>query len=658
MNSVAPLVLLTVLTTAVGRSVDFTGRNLTHVPTNAIASDAHTVRLSHNRISRLGSGFSSAPHIRYLLIDDNRVNNLSPQTFQPLRDLLVLDLDRNWVVSLRDFTFSTLAALSDLILSNNLISAVSPRAFHGLAGLQFLELSGNRLAAVPAQAVRLIPSERLSLVALTVNNISRIPGDIASLRPPASYRLQGNPLRCPEDENSSRTDVTYLENRPRWPVMQSYAVTTEGVREFAGKFFFIKRRHEHFGVAPNIFYVPDGHHIILPQVPVHMRLDHFFWVTPRGRHRVPAGKTLTIPSFTAADSGLYTCVRGVPGTNTTGRIDMLLCIDRPAGGGHERETTAAPPPEDSSPPQGGKNGRDACAGSTNQPCCFNGTSSTPFRPDFCDDGSNNSDSQAKPTPLFIAAVIVAMLVLFFPAAVLRWRKRGRSGENAATTAGATLRAGAQAIPLHPLPKPEENASPFAHLRGTELWAAMKLGATQYSLHRVAGAPPADTIGTTEAQVHHYENADADEYASAAPPPLPGDEETAAEPVNTAVSEELPEPSAFESGDTEIGEEDLEMPYGIAAANALYQRGGTVPNTCTSTSDLTNEHTSSADLAEAATYSATDANQTQPSVAGLYRQQNAHVEQIAAEANTLYQHAEGALWHQMCPGSRLQLQGKG
>ncbi|XP_078681995.1 uncharacterized protein LOC144916634 [Branchiostoma floridae x Branchiostoma belcheri] len=629
MNCVAPLVLLTVLTTAVGRSVDFTGRNLTHVPTNAIASDAHTVRLSHNRISRLGSGFSSAPHIRYLLIDDNRVNNLSPQTFQPLRDLLVLDLDRNWVVSLRDFTFSTLAALSDLILSNNLISAVSPRAFHGLAGLQFLELSGNRLAAVPAQAVRLIPSERLSLVALTVNNISRIPGDIASLRPPASYRLQGNPLRCPEDENSSRTDVTYLENRPRWPVMQSYAVTTEGVREFAGKFFFIKRRHEHFGVAPNIFYVPDGHHIILPQVPVHMRLDHFFWVTPRGRHRVPAGKTLTIPSFTAADSGLYTCVRGVPGTNTTGRIDMLLCIDRPAGGGHERETTAALPPEDSSPPQGGKNGRDACAGSTNQPCCFNGTSSTPSRPDFCDDGSNNSDSQAKPTPLFIAAVIVAMLVLFFPAAVLRWRKRGRSGENAATTAGATLRAGAQAIPLHPLPKPEENASPLAHLRGTELWAPMKLGATQYSsFQNAAGAPPADTIGTTEAEVHHYEDADdaseevgRHEYASAAPPPLPPDEETAA---NTAVPE-LPE-----MGDTESGE-DLEMPYGVAARNSLYQRGGTVPNPGTDV--LTNERTSGANLvADSATYISTDDIQAQSATTDLYVQQTGHT---TAEANTLY-----------------------
>ncbi|XP_019648000.1 PREDICTED: uncharacterized protein LOC109488232 [Branchiostoma belcheri] len=626
MDSLTSLLVLTLLYTADGNTVHYhTGRNLTQVPTDAIPSDAHTVRLSHNRISRLGSGFTSAPYIRYLFIDDNRVNNLSPQTFHPLRKLLVLDLDRNFIVSLRDSTFSALATLSDLILSNNLISAVSARAFHGLTSLEFLELSGNRLSVVPAQAVRLVPSERLLLVLLMLNNISRIPGDITSLHPSASYQFHGNPLHCPDETlNSSRDDMFYVDNMPRWPVMWSYVIETEGSRRFAGKFFFIKSRHEHFGVAPNTFLVNEHHDVRLPEVPTGKYAGYpTAWITPTGRHRAH-GKALTVQNFTADDAGLYRYVRDVPGTAMSGQVDLLLCLHRPAEDGQEPEKTTTSPPADFSP-QDRKNGTaDICVGSTNQSCCFNGSGLPSFHPEFCDAGSTNTDSTlAKPVPtliLGIVSVIFATLMMLFPAALFRWRKRGRRGENGGTV-GATLRAaGAQSmavcIPLHPLPR-------LTELRGTD-WAGMNLGAVQ--LHRVAGASPADTIGTIEAQVHHYENTDADEYASAAPPPLPGDGETAADAVNTGVPEGVPEQPAFQIG------EDLDMPYGVAAANALYhdQREGTAPNP--STSVLANEHTSSADLAEA-TYSATDANQAHTITTDLHRQQTAHTEHIAAEANT-------------------------
>ncbi|XP_019647582.1 PREDICTED: uncharacterized protein LOC109487922 [Branchiostoma belcheri] len=636
------LFVLTLLSAAVGTTVDYTGRNLTHVPTDAITSRAHTVRLSHNRISRLGSGFTSAPRIRYLLIDDNRVNNLSPQTFQPLRELLVLDLDRNCVVSLRDFTFSALAALSDLILSNNLISAVSARAFHGLTSLQFLELSGNRLSAVPAQAVRLIPSERLLLVLLMVNNISQIPGDIASLHPSASFRFQGNPLRCPAEKlNSSRVDVINVENMSSWPAVWDYVVDTplEGGRRFVRKSFFIKRLHKYFGVAPKTFYVPQHLSLRLPEVPAGRYVDYpTAWITPTGRRPVPVGKALTVEDFPAEDSGLYTYVRDVPGIARSVCFDLLICLRRPAEDEQEPEKITTSSADDFSP-QDRKNSRnDICAGSqANQSCsCFNGSRSPSFHhPEFkCDAGSTNSDSEANPTllqlVLGIASVVVVMML--FPVAVFRWRKGGRSRyrENGGTT-GAALCAGAQAmavcIPLHPLPGLTElsteggpSASPLTHLRrGTGLWAAMKMGAMQYSFHRAAGAPPADTIGTTEAQVHHYENADADEYASAAPPPLPGDGETAADAVNTSVPDGLSEQPAFQIG------EGLEMPYGVAAANTLYrQRGGTAPNP--STSVLTNEHTSSADVADSATYSAAGDNpvEAQTVTTDLYLQQTAHI----------------------------------
>ncbi|KAI8493493.1 hypothetical protein Bbelb_288900 [Branchiostoma belcheri] len=639
------LFVLTVLSTAAGKTVDYTGRNLTQVPTDAFTPDAHTVRLSHNRISRLGSGFTSAPRVRYLIIDNNRVNNLSPQSFQPLRELLFLDLDRNCVVSLRDFTFSALATLSDLILSNNLISTVSARAFHGLTSLEFLELSGNRLSAVPAQAVRLIPGERLLLVLLMVNNISHIPGDIASLHPSASYKFHGNPLRCPdEQQNSSREDVINAEDirRPSPPVVWTYVVDTlEGGRRLSGNLLFIKDLHKYFGVAPKTFYVSEHLSVHLPEIPVDRFVDYpTAWITPTGRRPVPAGKALTIEDFTAEDSGLYTYVRDVPGTTRSICFDMMVCLHRPAEGGQKPDETTTTSPSDDVSPQDRKNSTDdICASSpANQSCsCFNGARSPSFHhPTFCDAGSTNSDS--KPTRLLIILGIASMMLC--SVAVFCWRKRqGRSGENGGS-AGAAVRAGAQAmavcIPLHPLPRltelsteGEPNASLLSHLRGTESWAAMKMGATQYTsgLHRATGARPAEPIGTTEAQVHHYENADADEYASTAPRPLPDDEETAADAVNTSVPEGVSEQPAFQIGD------GLEMPYGVAAANAMYQRGGTAPNP--SASVLTNEHTSSTDLTDSAAYTAIHDNpvEAQNVTTDFYRQQTTHTEHIATEANT-------------------------
>ncbi|CAH1226414.1 SLIT1 [Branchiostoma lanceolatum] len=227
MESATSFFLLTLLTTSVGKTVDYTGRNSTHVPIDSIAPDTYTVKLSDNRISHLGS-FNTTPYIRYLYIDNNRINNFSAQTFQRLRELRVLDLDRNYIASLRDFVFSDLTALWNLYLSNNLISAISERAFHGLASLEFLELSGNRLSVVPMQAIRLIPSKQLLLVSLMVNSISQIPGDLTSAHPSASYLFQGNPLRCPDEQDGQ----SYFWNTPTGRHMVESVTTALGVEDF------------------------------------------------------------------------------------------------------------------------------------------------------------------------------------------------------------------------------------------------------------------------------------------------------------------------------------------------------------------------------------------------------------------------------------------
>ncbi|XP_066274827.1 uncharacterized protein [Branchiostoma lanceolatum] len=679
MESATFFFVLTLLTATVGKNFHYTSRNLTHVPIDSITQYTYTVRLSDNKISHLGS-FNTTPYIRNLYIDNNRVNNLSPQTFRRLNELRLLDLNRNYIVSLRDFVFSDLVSLWTLYLSNNLISAISDRVFHGLASLEFLELSGNSLSAVPMQAIRLIPSKQLLLVSLTVNNISEIPGDIQSAHPSASYELQGNPLRCP-DEQVSRDDAFNLENFDVWPIIIPYIINTEHNRSFVEKYIFIKSRHRYFGVLPYTFYAGEHHSTSLP-LPVALKydslmgvVDSLVWNTPTGRHAVEhVSEAFVIEDFSAGDSGMYTM--SVRGKTKTYYCDLLLCLAdwRPEEKQEQNTTTSTPPPDDFLPR--GENNTDTCAGSTNDSCCSYWLIFKPsFHQKFC--VAENTNSQGKPAALFIIAiVIVAILVTLFPTAIFCWRKRRNSGEKDNRTCGATLQMGVQAmavcIPLHTLPEltgystereSSPNAFPLRRLRSPEThWSAMKMGATQYSSHCVAEALSADTLGTTEAQVHHYENDDADEevqrhqYASAAPPPLPVYEGDATDACDTAVhcqEDEMLEEPAFQIGNAESDE--TEMPYGVAAANSLYRRDTALNRAMSHSALITCEHTSNStsndseveanrmeerpyaiadtnalyprDTAQiqhassaAANYCGTDMNQTQTVTTDLYGQQ--------------------------------------
>ncbi|CAH1258780.1 SLIT1 [Branchiostoma lanceolatum] len=307
MESATSFFILTLLTTTVGKNLHYTGHNLTHVPIDSITPDAYKVSLSDNKISHLGS-FKTTPYIRHLFIANNRVNNLSPQTFRRLGELRVLDLNRNFIVFLRDFVFFDLAALLDLFLSNNLISAISERAFHGLASLEFLELSGNRLSVVPMQAIRLIPSKQLLLVLLMVNNISHIPRDIKSAHPSASYQFQGNPLRCP-DGQVSRDDVFNVDIMEKWPIITPYTINTEHNRSFVGKSFLARSGRRH-----------------------------------------TANKTLVVEDFSAEDSGMYTSEMGMPGSTMSYRFDLLLCLTNRPNEKQEQNTTMSPPFDNISSP--------------------------------------------------------------------------------------------------------------------------------------------------------------------------------------------------------------------------------------------------------------------------------------------------------------------
>eukprot|EP00058_Branchiostoma_floridae_P016078 XP_002601566.1 hypothetical protein BRAFLDRAFT_110432 [Branchiostoma floridae] len=588
MGSATALFMLTSLIITTGRTVHYTGLNLTHVPIDSIKSDAYTVKLSHNRISHLGS-FKTTPYIRYLFIDNNRVNDLSPQTFQGLCKLRVLDLDRNDIVSLRDFIFSDLAALSDLFLSNNLISAVSKRAFHGLASLEFLELSANRLSVFPMQAIRLIPSKELLLVLLMVNKIRQIPNDIKSAHPNASYQLQGNPLRCPDVEQLSRDYVITDQHMDVWPRIPAYTIDTKHNRSFIARTSFIKSRHKHFGVCPHTFFVSEHGSIRLPLVSgVKRHVQPYFWNTPTGRHKVEfLTEAFVVKDFTEEDSGIYTSELKRYGSTKTYHFDLLLCLNRRPNEKKEHKSVNS---------QSGTNNTDICAGSTNQSCCSNWLTLSSFDQMFCTVG--NINLQAKPIVLSITVTALsAILITLFLTTLICWRKQrtNRPREKNSTTS-ATLHVGVQAmvvcIPFHTLRELTEystegesdlNAFPLRPLREIH-WSRMKMGDTNYSLHCVLEALPADTVGTTEVQVHHYDNDDVPgavedgqdhQYASAAPPPLPVYRENTTHAVNPDVLAGVTENSALQIGKDE-------MPYGVAAANTLYQRDMALNNSCLTT----------------------------------------------------------------------------
>eukprot|EP00058_Branchiostoma_floridae_P003114 XP_002588602.1 hypothetical protein BRAFLDRAFT_107517 [Branchiostoma floridae] len=641
MESATCLFILTLLTTIVGKTVHYTDRNLTQVPIDAITPDVYSVKLSNNKISHLDS-FNSTPYIRYLFIDNNRVNNLFPQTFQRLDKLRILDLDRNYIVILRDFIFSDLSALLDLFLSNNLISAVSERAFYGLASLEFLELSGNRLSSVPMQAIKLISSKQLLSVLLRVNNISHIPQDLKSAHPSTTYQLQGNPLHC-SDAQGSHDDEFNIANMDKWPIITPYIINTEHNRTFVERHFLLKSHYKNFAVVPTTFYATDHISFLLPFFIYDDLVDSFFWNTPTGRHLVkPATKPFVVEDFTAEDSGMYTNEASRQGSTNTFYSDLLLCLIHRLKETKEKNTTMSPSDDFL---QQRKNNTDTCSGSTNQSCCsYWLVFKSSFYKKFCVDGNTNSGE--KHIVLALALLGLFSLGVLSHIALFRWRKQQPRREHI-STASTTLHIGVQAmavcIPHHNLleltdhsreEESSQNTFPLRRLRSIEVnRSAMTMGATQYtsSFRCVAEARQADTDGTTEAQVHHYDNddaSDADEeeqyhqYASAAPPPLPVYEDTASKVL---VEEESDQP-AFHVGSTETGEE--EMPYGVAAANSLYQRD-TAPNH----RGLTSEHACSSSSNNCA-------------IEGNQMEESFHV---VAEANSLY--------HQDATANRRTLTGE-
>ncbi|KAI8498444.1 hypothetical protein Bbelb_236460 [Branchiostoma belcheri] len=528
MNALICFILLTsCTTTACGWSLktyDFTGRDLTHVPTHNITPDTHTLKLSDNDITDLGSFNTTYNNLRFLFISNNKVKEISPLTFRGLRELVLLDLDQNYVDSLHDFIFSTLESLTDLVLSNNLISVVSENAFCGLASLEFLELSGNRISVFPVQAFKLIPSKDLKLVLLRANNISKMYATRLA-HPNTTFDVQGNPLQCPDgpicvaDYNSEHTPTIREDNGVRLSVYTM--IHTAHSRPFIKKAVFIKSRYKYMGVLPLMLCVLENIPIRLPAPAGSLPASSsFYWNTPRGCYGLKSIRdSYVIKNFTAKDAGVYSLVADRGSVKL--KYDLVLCTIQ-----HPDKKSKRKRPKTENVPV--KNNTDICLRSKNQ----SSVSSESLDRELCARGNvtSETDKTHKPNTVFIISVTVtAVLSMVCLGAIVFWMKhRQASRDNSHAAASASVRVGLQAmvvaISVDNVDNPNTGLSRY--LQGTE--------AAQSTTGPQCAAEPA-TAGLTQAEVHHYCKDDTSthsedpsddgevlkhQYASAAPPPEP------------------------------------------------------------------------------------------------------------------------------------------
>eukprot|EP00058_Branchiostoma_floridae_P013856 XP_002599344.1 hypothetical protein BRAFLDRAFT_64303 [Branchiostoma floridae] len=266
-----------------------------------------------------------------------------------------------------------------------------------------------------------------------------------------------------------------------------------------------------------------------------------------------------IKNFTAKDAGVYTCV--VDKGSFKKKYEVMFCmIPKPQNDKkHQPNLENAPV----------KNNTIISVTSPNQSLIPSGS------PDQKFSGPNS----AYILPITVANILVAMLL----AAVFFLMKK-RATRN---TAGAAVQVGLEAMaarnPVNAMVdvvEEEENtdANLPQSLPRDETQSATATEATG----TCQCVTETDTTHTTEADIHVYSNddtsADSDEdeeaphhqYASAAPPPVPDiddddgnpGQETAGYSTTEMVQEE------HSTSQNESGDED--KPYGIAAANVVYQ----------------------------------------------------------------------------------------
>ncbi|XP_034049752.1 leucine-rich repeat-containing protein 17 [Thalassophryne amazonica] len=197
--------------------VDCRARGLDRVP-GGVPHSTWLLELSGNKLTEVRTrSFIGLWSLKVLLMSNNSIHILHPQSLSPLQFLERLDLSFNrlrWLP--RDFS-QRLSSLQELRLDHNLlqyldtpsldhfenlrkldlsynqISGIESRAFHCLSRLTQLKLKGNKLNVLKENLFS--QQQSLEVLLLSHNNISLIESEaLAPLRSLSLLDLQGNQL--------------------------------------------------------------------------------------------------------------------------------------------------------------------------------------------------------------------------------------------------------------------------------------------------------------------------------------------------------------------------------------------------------------------------------------------------------------------------------
>ena len=198
-----------------------------------LADSLSVLTLSDNRLASLDE-ISKLWSLTRLIVDNNLIESIYDETFQPLFDLDVVSLHGNRLTTIARSTLDGLEQrCTQLDLSSNSIASVHPAAFRRLKNVERLNLSNNAIGEIVLPPAM----DRLSELLLANNRLERFPDGLRVLRSITLLSVENNMMESlPRLDVGNEFDVRLVDlayNRLR---------DVDDVR-FVGSFSVIDLRH-------------------------------------------------------------------------------------------------------------------------------------------------------------------------------------------------------------------------------------------------------------------------------------------------------------------------------------------------------------------------------------------------------------------------------
>ncbi|ESN94389.1 hypothetical protein HELRODRAFT_68977, partial [Helobdella robusta] len=178
------------------KTADCINRNFQHIPRN-LDADLEVLKMSWNNVATLQEeDFSNYPNLYELVLSNNRVGYIYPNTFDNLKLVRIIDLESNNFFQIKEYFFSNLLSLKSLVLKNNPIETIEKGSFRNLLNLEVLNLERCQLKIFDGYLMSDLKS--LQELNLNNNNLTTLHENSQHFVPKtiSVLRLGGNPWRC------------------------------------------------------------------------------------------------------------------------------------------------------------------------------------------------------------------------------------------------------------------------------------------------------------------------------------------------------------------------------------------------------------------------------------------------------------------------------